>query len=148
MGVELTTPRAEINEYIARQVERMTKAIIYNLQYIGERCLNAARQTNSYKDQTGNLRSSLGYVIAMDGNLIYQSDFQVVRQGGEGVKTGARYAKEIVKQFPQGFALIVVAGMEYAACVAGKGYDVLDSAEVLAIKEVPRIMKMLKIPTD
>ena len=111
MGITQKTPAAEIDAYIEQQVERMTNALIYNLQFIGEKCLNAARETNSYKDRTGNLRSSLGYVIVLDGKIKYQSDFEVVMQGDSGAKSGIQYAKEVARQFPEGIVLIVVAGM-------------------------------------
>lgn len=143
MGITQLTPESEIDRYIEDQVKRMTEAIIYNLQYIGERCLNAARETNSYKDRTGNLRSSLGYVIIVDGKVKYRSDFRVVLQGAEGVKTGAQYAKEIARQYPEGIVLVVVAGMNYAAYVAATGRDVLDSAELLADRLVPQFLRQL-----
>lgn len=143
MGITQTTPSSEIDRYIEEQIERLTQALIYNLQYIGEKCLNAARDTNSYKDQTGNLRSSLGYVIASDGKIIYQSTFEVVKNGEDGKKSGIQFAKEIVRQFPEGIVLIVVAGMKYAQFVSAKGYDVLDSAELIADKEVPKLLKQL-----
>lgn len=143
MGITQKTPASEIDRYIKEQVERITKAAIYNLQYIGEQCLNAARETNSYKDRTGNLRSSLGYVIVVDGKIAYQSNFEVVLQGGTGAKSGIQFAKEVARQFPEGIVLIVVAGMEYAAYVSATGRDVLDSAELLADKLVPQILKRL-----
>lgn len=143
MGITLKTPEAEIDAYIQQRVERMTGAVIYNLQYVGEACLNAARETNSYKDRTGNLRSSVGYVIVVDGKIKYQSDFEVVKKGGDGAKSGIRYAKKVARQFPEGIALIVVAGMNYAAYVSATGRDVLDSAELLADKLVPQILKQL-----
>lgn len=143
MGIRQITPASEIDRYIERQVERLIKAAIYNLQFIGERCLNAARETNSYKDRTGNLRSSLGYVIVCDGKIVYQSDFEVVMKGDSGAKTGIQYAKEVVRQFPEGIVLIVVAGMNYASYVSATGRDVLDSAELLADKLVPQILKQL-----
>lgn len=143
MGITQKTPESEIDKYIEKQVERITNALIYNLQYIGERCLNTARETNSYKDRTGNLRSSLGYIIVLDGEIKYQSDFAVVLQGGIGAKSGIQYAKEVARQFPEGIVLLVVAGMEYAAYVSATGRDVLDSAELLADKLVPQILKQL-----
>ncbi|MGN0206614.1 MAG: hypothetical protein ACI4BC_05170 [Muribaculaceae bacterium] len=143
MGITQKTPESEIDKYLEKQVERITNALIYNLQYIGERCLNTARETNSYKDRTGNLRSSLGYIIVLDGKIQYQSDFAVVLQGGIGAKSGIQFAKEIAKQFPEGIVLLVVAGMEYAAYVSATGRDVLDSAELLADKLVPQILKQL-----
>ncbi len=143
MGITQKTPESEIDKYIKMQVERIINALIYNLQYVGERCLNAARETDSYKDRTGNLRSSLGYVIVLDGKIKYQSDFEVVKQGGNGAKSGIQYAKEVARQFPEGIVLIVVAGMKYASFVSATGRDVLDSAELLADKLVPQILKQL-----
>lgn len=143
MGIVQKTPMSEIDEYIAQQMEQIVNAIIYNLQYVGERCLNAAREMNSYKDQTGNLRSSLGYVIAIDGKIIHQSNFEVVKQGGSGAKRGIKFAKKIVRQFPEGIVLVVVAGMKYASFVSSKGYDVLDTAELLADDLVPKVLQQL-----
>lgn len=143
MGIVQKTPMSEIDDYIEEQLKRITDAILYNLQYVGERCLNTARQTNSYKDQTGNLRSSLGYVIAMDGKIVHNSTFEIVKDGGDGKKSGIQFAKEIVRQFPEGIVLVVVAGMHYAQYVSATGRDVIDSAELLADKLVPQILKQL-----
>lgn len=143
MGITQKTPQSEIDKYIEEQVERITNALIYNLKYIGERCLNAARETNSYKDRTGNLRSSLGYVIVLDGKIVYQSDFEVVLKGENGARSGIQYAKEAARQFPEGIVLIVVAGMKYASYVSATGRDVLDSAELLADRLVPQLLKRI-----
>ena len=143
MGVRQITPMAEVDAYLEEQIERIEEKISYNLSYVGEQCLNAARSTNSYKDQTGNLRSSVGYVIARDGKIIQASDFKTIKQGREGSKDGAAFARQLVSEFPQGFVLIVVAGMNYAAYVSAKGYDVVDSAELLAEQLVPNMMTQL-----
>lgn len=144
MGMQLTTPESEIQAYIEAQVERINMALLYNLQYVGERCLNAARSTNSYKDRTGNLRSSLGYVLVRDGAIFTQSDFAAVSNAStQGPKSGQQLAEELVKRAPKGLVLIVVAGMNYAQYVASKGYDVLDSAELLAERLVPQILKQI-----
>lgn len=143
MSIKQTTPQSEINRYIDERVERIKKAIIYNLRYIGEACVNAARDSGSYTDRTGNLRSSVGYVIVCDGKIMEASDFDVVKEGGKGAKEGARFAKEAARQFPEGIVLIVVAGMNYAAYVSARGYDAIDSAELLADKLVPQMLHRL-----
>ena len=61
---------SEVDAYLEEQIQRIEQQTIYNLSYVGERCLNEARSTNSYKDQTGNLRSSIGYVIVKDGKIV------------------------------------------------------------------------------
>ena len=143
MGITQTTPSSEIDRYIEEQIVRLTQAMIHNLQYIGEKCVNAARDRGSYTDRTKNLRSSVGYVISMDGKIVYQSHFEVLGNDPTGAKSGIQFAKEIVRQFPEGIVLIVVAGMKYAQFVSAKGYDVIDSAELIADKEVPKLLKQL-----
>lgn len=143
MLIKNLTPEGAISEFIGQQVERVTSALIYNLCAVGEQVLNQARSTNSYKDQTGNLRSSIGYVVAVDGEVVQSSSFEVVKDGADGSRDGKSYALELVKQFPEGIVLIVVAGMNYASYVSAKGYDVLDSSDVLADRLVPEILKQL-----
>lgn len=143
MPIRQLTPWSDIDRFTEQELQRLHKAVIRTFQYCGEMALNAARSTNSYKDQTGNLRSSLGYVVAVDGKVVYQSDFETVKNGNDGSVKGAKYAKELVRRFPKGVCLIVVAGMEYAAYVKNRGYDVLDSSELLADKIVPRMLKQL-----
>lgn len=143
MPIKNLTPEGAISDFIGQQVERITSALIYNLCAVGEQVLNQARSTNSYKDQTGNLRSSIGYIVAVDGEVVQSSSFEVVKDGADGSRDGKSYALELVKQFPEGIVLIVVAGMNYASYVSAKGYDVLDSSEVLADRLVPEILKQL-----
>lgn len=143
MPIKNLTPEGAISEFIGQQVERVTSALIYNLCAVGEQVLNQARSTNSYKDQTGNLRSSIGYVVAVDGEVVQSSSFEVVKDGADGSRDGKGYALNLVKQFSEGIVLIVVAGMNYASYVSAKGYDVLDSSEVLADRLVPEILKQL-----
>lgn len=143
MPIRQLTPMSEIDRYTEQELKRLQTVLIRSLQYCGEQVLNTARSTNSYKDQTGNLRSSLGYVIAVDGRVVYLSDFQTVKQGRDGSEKGAAFAKKLVRRFPHGVCLIVVAGMEYAAHVKNKGYDVLDSSELLADRIVPSMLKQL-----
>ncbi len=159
MGIELKTPMSEINRYIEQQIKRAEEAIIYNLQYVGERVVNHARSLPSpsaaaykgripphkpnYIDHTANLRSSIGYVISCDGNIRTNGGFKAEANGSTGAASGTKYAKEVAGRYPEGIVLVVVAGMEYAAYVSAKGYDVIDSAELLADKLVPQILQQL-----
>lgn len=135
MPITQLTPKQEIEAYVDEQVSRLRQVLLRNLAYIGEQCLNAARQTDSYKDQTGNLRSSIGYVIVEDGRVVQASDFSPSDKGTDkatGQATGKAYANELAARFPSGLTLLIVAGMNYAAYVSAKGYDVLDSSELKA----------------
>ena len=143
MPIKQLTPPADFENHLFERIQRLEAIFIRRMMYVGERCLVAGRSTKSYKDQTGNLRSSIGYVVAKDGKIITASDFQAVKGGAEGSAEGLEFAKKIVAQFPEGIVLIVVAGMNYAKHVSAKGYDVLDSSELLAQKLVPQMLKQL-----
>ena len=143
MPITQLTPMSEIERYTEEQIERLKISILRTFMYIGEACLNKARSTDSYKDQTGNLRSSIGYIITADGRVIKSSDFAIVKSGSKGAKDGLAYAKKVAKEFPQSVCLIVVAGMNYAAYVSANGYDVLDSSEILADQMTESLLKKL-----
>lgn len=146
MPITQLTPKQEIEAYMDEQVSRLRTVILRNLAYIGEQCLNKARSTDSYKDQTGNLRSSIGYVIVEDGKVIQASDFAPSEKGtdkAKGQATGKAYASELAARFPSGITLLVVAGMNYATYVSAKGYDVLDGAELLADQLTEKLLKDL-----
>lgn len=79
MPIRQITPMSEIDRYTEQRLKGLEQTVIRTLAYCGEVCLNAARSTNSYKDRTGNLRSSIGYVVAVDGRIVNRSDFKTVR---------------------------------------------------------------------
>lgn len=96
--------------------------------------------------QTGALLSSTGYTIFVDGVALH-SQFDAA-SGSEsnaaqnGIKAGQALAEKVGKN-TKGVALVVVAGMNYAAYVEAKGYNVLSSAEHLAQRELPRMLEKL-----
>lgn len=129
---------AFLNEIEKKQIDR--------LQRLGEMCLVEARTNKGYMMQTGALLSSTGYEIFVDGVAIH-SQFDAA-SGAEsnaaetGIKSGQSIAETIGKG-TKGIALVVVAGMNYAAYVEAKGYNVLSSAEHLAERELPRMLEKL-----
>lgn len=143
MSINMTTTIAELTVQISKQVQRAQTVLIRQLLYCAEEVVNEARSTNSYKDQTGNLRSSLGCVVAVDGKVVGEYGFNAVLNGQEGATEGKEYAREVVARFPKGIVLIAVAGKNYASYVSAKGLDVLDSAELLAERLVPMYLKQL-----
>ena len=141
------TPKEAIMREIDDMAKRWRDTLINSLAAVGEKCVNAARITSmkgrDYKNQTGNLRSSTGYIIVVDGKVEMWSGFGAVGGGTTGAKTGLDYAKSLATRHPKGVALIVVAGMNYAEYVAAKGYDVLDTSVALARKLVPEMLQRL-----
>lgn len=148
MGIKMTTPMSEINAAIKAEAERVNTLTIRALSYLGELCVIEAKdrpQESSWFDQSGNLRSSIGYVIVHNGKIVKYSGFNQVKQGIDGIKEGKDLATELAKQYVSGYALIVVAGMNYAEFVeAMDNKNVLASAELFARKELPKMMMKLR----
>ena len=113
--------QGDVDGRINRFAVSIEQRIIWTLAMVGENFVNDARNIRTYKDQTGNLRSSIGYIIARDGNIIQEN----IEGKAEGRAQAKETANEVLRENKKGFVLIVVAGMEYAAAVESKGYDVI-----------------------
>lgn len=135
MGVRKTFGFSEIKKkYASGKIEAsIDTQILRQLSSIGEELCNHARDitpsrnSGGYNDQTGNLRSSIGYAIYKNGERKKKGGFKQVKEGVEGFKT----AKTAVEEYgdnvasAQGWTLVVVAGMNYATYVEAKGHNVL-----------------------
>ena len=139
---------SEINTAIQAESERVDKTVMKALSNLGDMCVKEARertQEESWFNQTGNLRSSVGYVVVAHGRIVKNSDFGTVVQGSEGSKAGKALAEELAKKYSSDYALIVVAGMHYAELVEARdNKSVLASAELLAHAEFYNVMEKLK----
>lgn len=148
MGIRMTTKLSEVHDMLMREAEHVERLTIRALSKLGEQCVTKIRDRagdKSWYDQTGNLRSSVGYVIAHNKNIIQYSTFNQVKQGSEGVKTGKDLAEELAKRYSNNYVLIVVAGMNYAEFVeAMDNKDVLASTELWAREQVPLMLEKLK----
>lgn len=133
MAVSLTPKFNQSNmaKVLADRKKRIEEAILLRLQRIGEQFVTNARQKADFTDRTGNLRSSIGYVILKNGQQLVEN-FQQRAGGPEGEEKAREVMEEAKKKFPTGFVLIGVAGMDYAAAVESNGYDVITSSAGLA----------------
>lgn len=129
MAIRQTSSIGNVQQMVQ---ERMRRAALLKLRYVGETCVKEARLTGSYTDRTGNLRSSVGYVIVDNGTIDTLAGFETVKSGAEGQKNGSKFAQSLAAKYHSGLVLIVVAGMNYAAYVQRRGYNVLASAELIA----------------
>ena len=146
MGIKANFTKDDVRNRFDAFLNEIEKKQIARLQRLGEMCLVEARTNKGYMMQTGALLSSTGYEVFVDGVAIH-SKFDAA-SGAEsnaaetGIKSGQRIAETIGKG-TKGIALVVVAGMNYAAYVEAKGYNVLSSAEHLAERELPRMLEKL-----
>lgn len=155
MSFQLTTTDSEIKYYIEEEIRKKKNEIIQRLAYLGEQCVTIAKRKISsagltyYKDRTANLKSSIGYVILIDGVIVLNGKFrqepQVDNKGAkaDGAEKGQEFAKKIAAKYPKGIVLLIVAGMNYAEAVMARDYDVLDSAELNAENKMEGILKKL-----
>jgi hypothetical protein len=102
---------------------------------VGESFVSNARQTNTYKDQTANLRNSIGYIIVTDKQKLKESF-----GGGEGGTEGKEAAGKLAQSISDD-GLILVAGMSYAAAVESKGFDVISNSVNKAREQHQKLMK-------
>lgn len=131
-------------DYVIKKQEKAREGAITALNYVGLECVKEARQNGGYTDRSGNLRSSVGYVVLENGIPIKKGGFQkVLPTATEAQTTSETLVSKLSKTYNTGLVLVVVAGMNYAAYVEAKGYNVLNSAETLANKIVPKILKEL-----
>lgn len=127
----------KINAKLTAKRSEITDLIITRFEQIGEEAVKIARDNGSYQDITGNLRSSIGYIILNDGEVVIHGESKQypgkTGDGAKGVAEGQALLNRLKAKFPWGIVLIICAGMEYAAFVEDvKHKDVLTSAQHLA----------------
>ena len=152
MRVNPLFSQAEVEAELREGVRRKIKAITRDLQYAGEEIVTEARTGaktlgKDYKTQTGNLRSSIGYIITYQGEKIAIGGFTPIAGGEEGAEKGREVATQLATEEsdPDTLKLTVVAGMDYASPLSAKGYDVLDTAELIAQDKTEEIKRIYKL---
>lgn len=161
--------QADLQKAFAQKAQQLERQIIRNLQYLGEKCVTMSRKAmnidpsafpinygddevkkplqqregappvkfGDYRDQTGNLRNSIGYVVVANGQIVTKSSD--VNGHGEAQLTS------LAARYKTGYALIIVAGMDYAVHVESKGYNVISSSEKYAAAYMPTLLAKLKL---
>jgi hypothetical protein len=148
--------KSQIRDLLQERSERIFRAAQLRLQRVGENFVNNARLNGAYKDHTGNLRSSVGYVILSNGIQV-DANFHPVPGAAKlnpgltdqvtqivGPAKAQQVIDDIAKKYPGGLVLIVVAGMEYAAAVEAKGFDVLTGSSLIAKEDLRKSFEELQ----
>ena len=104
----------EVERWFDYFVDRAEERIYKLLQRAGEEFVKLARKKGNYQDHTGNLRSSIGYVIVKDGDILTEN-YELSDKKGTDKYTGLREAKRLVSEllplYKNGWVLIGVAAM-------------------------------------
>jgi orotidine-5'-phosphate decarboxylase len=101
--------------------------------YVGERFVRNARKTNTYMDRTANLRNSIGYGEYDDAKT-EKANFP-----DDKTRKGIQMADEAAAG-TKGITVVLGAGMEYAAAVEARGYDVVSNSVNVAKQEHKRLI--------
>jgi len=148
MPIKPNFTAADIRNRMNQEIERRKQGIVAQLFYIGEECLTQARSGHKYLNQTGNLCSSIGYCILVDGNIVKEGEWKNVSggkgDGTEGKKQGVAFLHELAdKQTSKGIVFLMVAGMPYAQYVEAMSLDVLDTSEQMAQRKIKEMLDRL-----
>lgn len=142
--------KEELRGKIQFQFENVVNAIQFRLLKAGENFVTNARNNGTYKDHTGNLRSSVGYVLFKNGIQVNENfkSFPPTEANLKGTGLGPDQAKmiidEIITKYPRGLVLVCVAGMSYAAAVESKGFDVITNSALIAKNELQTGLEELR----
>lgn len=158
MGITPKQSKDDINRELLRQKLAIENGIIIRLRRIGQQfMINAKsdlkvdtsafpkvrkgkkgdppRGPGLYLDQTANLRSSIGFFVLKNGEII-DKNFE---GSAEGMNAGEAMLNKITRS---GYQLVGVAGMDYASYVESKGFNVITSQSVFAITDIEEKLKL------
>jgi len=142
MGFKAAFTMNDVKAHMDKAKQGFEDSLLDEFRRTGEQFIADARSIRTYQDQTGNLRSSIGYAIFKDGQMLEQTF-----PGGDVTGSGGTLAKWVANSYKRGYLLVVVAGMFYAQYVEAKSYDVLTGSSYAAetkIKErVAKLFEML-----
>lgn len=154
--IKQITPQGYIKQALENAIAQETYILVRKIAAIAEKAVNLQRDLGeeykglsakelakkrrdphkpNYIDDTTNLRQSIGYMIAVDGQPIVANLLNSAAQ---------QLANSAVSGSPKGVVLILTAGMEYAKYVHRLGYDVLTTAELFCKKEFEKMLKKYK----
>ena len=144
----MVTPASEVDKILYKAFKILQNEITKSLSKLGVECIAKIRDRSkeeSWIDHTGNLRSSIGYAVYDYGVKQIESAFQIVRNGNEGSTEGRKMISQLGSEYSNAYALVVVAGMNYADYVeALENKDVLASTEIWAKGVINARLKMAK----
>lgn len=134
----MASAEQQLLDIFSRIREVLSNQIRLQLTALGVECVNKARDRGveeSWRDRTGNLRSSIGFAYYEDGRKIVESAFQAVSGGSQGSREGKKMVEDLASEMTDAYCMVIVAAMDYADIVETKR-DVLASAELHARSKI------------
>lgn len=120
----------EVERWFNYHIDRAEEQIYKLMLKAGEEFVKYARKKGNYQDRTGNLRSSIGYVIVKDGDILTEN-YELSEGGAErhpGMREAKRLISDLIGVYSKGWVLIGVAAMPYAVYV-----EAIDNIDVVSL---------------
>lgn len=117
MGIVFRSSFQAIEKYCVEVITILNEEVRRTLAYTCEEAVKKIRDrsgSESWNDDTGNLRSSIGYGVYEYARKVIGSAFPIVRQGTEGAARGQEVINDLAGLYSKAYAAVVVAAMDYA----------------------------------
>lgn len=136
----------ELQKRLNEMKESVDNRLAMELRQVGEEAVTFSKENKGYHDRTANLKNSISYALFKDGELLEQHIGNIPKPnedaGGQAQVADnlSRYATQEGVVKPQGYTLIVVAGMNYGKYVEDKGYNVLYLTQNYLREELKKVI--------
>lgn len=140
MGLKANFSNSDLNNFHKKIEQDILNKYIQAYKYLGESIVAYAKNNVGFTDQTGNLRSSIGYVLFVNGQ-VYKESYEGKQEGMKEGKDIARELASSLRRMP--IVLVITAGMNYAYQVETKGYNVITGSENYAKQTAETIIRQL-----
>lgn len=131
MGIVFRGSMQDVERYCVEVINILNEEIRLTLAYTCEEAVKKIRDRSgeeSWNDDTGNLRSSIGYGIYEYGRKVISSAFPIVREGTEGAAKGQEIINDLAGLYAKAYSAVVIAAMSYAEKVENmENKDVLNN---------------------
>ena len=137
----------ELQKRLKEKSDSIERKLAMELRQVGEEAVTFSKENKGYHDQTSNLKNSISYALFKDGELIEQHIGKIPKPNEDAngqaqvADNLTRYAAQEGVVKPQGYTLIVVAGMNYGKYVEDKGYNVLYLTQNYLREELKKVIK-------
>lgn len=139
MGIVPTFHNGAVKFTVSEYQTRVDSAAVFVFSEMGEELVNYAKDKHNYTDRTGNLTNSITWFVVCNKRIVAK---------GSGNEVSGNVTKDIVtkmtEEITSKYALIIAAGMNYAAYVEAKGYNVILPAELKARIDFPKAIKRIE----
>ena len=127
MPITPTFDSATLSRALYARADAVEEALVEAYKVAALKMVRRAKQTNTYKDRTHKLRSSIGCVVYHRGREVYNYFESEGGDGGsEGTSEGLAYARSVAQEAGDSVIVaVIVAGAHYALYVEARGYDVI-----------------------